>query len=122
MAKHTDSTGRSVRGEQWTKLVRTMMETPAWQALSPKTQALFPWLKFEWYGPKFNNNGKIQFSCRQAAEALGISRNAAMYAFRELQEKGYIVVTRLGALGVEGEARHPSPRAAVERAYAPVER
>lgn len=84
------------------------METLAWKALSPKAQALYPWLKFEWHGPKSNNNGKIQFSCRQASEALGIGTNAAMYALRELQEKGFIVVTRLGALGVEGEARGPS--------------
>ena len=30
-----------------------------------------------------------------------------MRAFHELQAKGFIVVTELGALGVEGEARGP---------------
>lgn len=84
------------------------METPAWRALSPKAQALYPWLKLEWHGPRNNNNGEIQLSCRQAKDAMGISVNTAMHAFRELQEKGFIVVTRLGALGVEGEARGPS--------------
>ena len=108
MAKHTDKTGRSNHVEQWTKLVRPMMATPAWKVLSPKAQALYPWLKFEWHGPRFNNNGRIQFSCRQAKDAMGIGVNSAMHAFRELQEKGFIVVTRLGALGVEGAARGPS--------------
>ncbi len=84
------------------------MDTPAWRALSPKAQALYTWLKFEWHGPKSNNNGRLQFSCRQAARSMGIGKNAAMIAFRELQEKGFIVVTKLGALGVEGEARGPS--------------
>ena len=85
-----------------------MLQTPAWRALSPKAQALYLWVKLEWHGPRFSNNGKLQFSCRQAAQAMGIGVNAAMLAFRELQAKGFIVVTRLGALGVEGEARGPS--------------
>lgn len=65
-------------------------------------------MKLEWHGPRFSNNGKLQFSCRQAAQAMGIGINAAMLAFRELQAKGFIVVTRPGALGIEGEARGPS--------------
>lgn len=39
---------------------------------------------------------------------MGIGLNAAMLGFRELQAKGFLVVARLGALGVEGEARGPS--------------
>ena len=47
-------------------------------------------------------------SYRQAAARLGVSVNTAMAAFHELQSKGFIIVTRLGALGVEGEARGPT--------------
>lgn len=107
MAK-TDKTGRSNKGEHGIFLTRRMLQTPGWRALSPKAQALYLWVKLEWHGPRFSNNGKIQFSCRQAAQAMGIGVNAAMIGFRELQAKGFIVVTRAGALGVEGEARGPS--------------
>lgn len=58
-------------GEHFTKLVRNTMETPAWRALSPTAQALYPWLKLEWRGPQANNNGKIRLSVRQASERLG---------------------------------------------------
>ena len=54
--------GRDKRNEQrtehFTKLVRNMMETPAWRALSPMAQALYPWLRLEWRGVNFNNNGQ----------------------------------------------------------------
>ncbi len=91
----------------FTNLQRLLLETEAWRALSPKAQMLYIWLRFEWKGPKFNNNGHIKLSCRQAAKRIGIGINAAMRAFHELQAKGFVVITRLGALGVEGEARGP---------------
>ena len=90
-----------------TNVQRKMLETAAWRALSPKAQILHIWLRFEWKGPRFNNNGKIRLSYRQAADKIGIGVNTAMSAFHELQAKGFILVTKLGALGVEGEARGP---------------
>lgn len=95
------------RGEHWTKLVRNMMETPAWRALSPVAQALYPWLRMEWKGPQANNNGKIQFSVRQAATALGVALNTAGRGFHDLQAKGFIAVTKPAQLGLGGEARSP---------------
>lgn len=93
------------RGEHWTKLVRTMMETPAWRALSPTAQALYPWIKFEWKGPKANNNGKISITVRQAAERLGVANDTAAKAFQELQAKGFLHVTEIARLGVQGTAQ-----------------
>lgn len=93
------------RAEHWTKMVRPMMQTPAWRALSPTAQALYPWLKFEWKGPKANNNGKIRLAVRQAAECLGVRPNTAGNAFHELQAKGFLHVTEAARLGVEGGAR-----------------
>ncbi|MEX0319028.1 MAG: hypothetical protein AB3N21_13805 [Ruegeria sp.] len=95
------------RGEHWTKLVRNMMETPAWRALSPVAQALYPWLRLEWHGPDNNNNGRIGLSVRQAAERLGVTRNTAANGFRELQAKGFIAVTRPPKLGDSGVASSP---------------
>ena len=90
---------------KWTKILLKTIETPAWRELPPKSQSLYPWLKLEWKGPKNNNNGKIALSCRQAAQKMGVSVNTAASAFRELQAKGFIFVTKSSRLGVEGKAK-----------------
>ena len=97
--------GKETKFDHFTMLFRNYMETPAWRALSSVAQALYPWLKLEWNGPKFNNNGKIRLSVRQAAERLGVSPNTAASAFHDLQAKGFIVVTEMPVLGLEGAAR-----------------
>ncbi len=99
---------RTVKTEHWTKLIRNMMEEPAWRALSSTAQALYPWLKFEWRGPKNNNNGNIRLSIRQAAESMGVVPDTAANAFHDLQAKGFIVVTKPARLGVGGEAKAPA--------------
>lgn len=96
------------RTEHFTAMVRNMMDTPAWRALSPSAQALYPWLRLEWHGPKANNNGKLRLSVRQAAERMGCGKNAAARAFVELQAKGFAVVTEAACLGFTGEAKAPA--------------
>lgn len=96
------------RTEHYTQMVRTMMETDAWRALSTSSQALYPWLRLEWRGPKFNNNGRIRLSVRQAAECLGCNVKTAARALHELQKKGFIYVTEGARLGLSGEAKSPS--------------
>ncbi|WP_114966817.1 hypothetical protein [Alkalilacustris brevis] len=96
------------RGEHFTKMIRTTMETPAWRALSCTAQALYPHLKLEWRGPDANNNGKIRLSVRQASERLGVRPNTAARAFHDLQAKGFIVVTEHARLGVDGAACAPA--------------
>lgn len=102
-----DHRGRS-KADHGTFVRRRLLSSDAWRALSPKAQMIFIWLRLEWKGDKYSNNGNIRLSYRQAARCLGISVNAAMRGFHELQAKGFVVVTRLGALGVEGEARGPT--------------
>lgn len=109
MAPTHNQKGRTKdRGDHGTFVRRPLLERPAWRAISPKAQMLYIWLKLEWKGAQFNNNGKIRLSCRQAGERIGIGVNAAAGAFHELQAKGFIVVTERGALGVAGEARGPA--------------
>jgi hypothetical protein len=103
-----DRTGRSKGTDHFTKMIRRTMEEPAWRALSSVAQALYPWLKLEWRGADFNNNGKIRLSVRQAAERLGVSVNTAARGFHDLQAKGFIVVTEPACLGVRGMARAPA--------------
>ncbi|MEM7210334.1 MAG: hypothetical protein AAF479_00360 [Pseudomonadota bacterium] len=89
-------------------MIRSTMEEPAWQALSPAAQALYPWIKLEWRGPKANNNGKLRLSVRQAAERMGITNNTAARALHDLQAKGFLVVTEGARLGMGGEAKSPT--------------
>lgn len=96
------------RKEHYATLTRVLLHEPAWQALPPTAKALYPYLRLEWHGPQFNNNGKIQFSVRQAAAALGIGINCAARASQSLQAKGFVVVTELACLGISGAARAPS--------------
>lgn len=105
--RKNNSRGKGHRNtqEHFTKMLRSTMETRAWRALSPVAQALYPWLKLEWKGPRYNNNGKIRLSVRQAAKCLGVSINTAGKGFHELQAKGFIVMTAFGYLGVEGMAK-----------------
>jgi len=102
-----DKKGRSIH-EHGTYIQRSLLSSEAWRALPPKAQMTYIWLRLEWKGPQFNNNGKIRLSYRQAAQRVGISTNAAMGGFHELQAKDFIIVTKLGAPGVEGEARGPT--------------
>lgn len=85
-----------------------VMQSDAWRALSYTAQALYPWLKFEWHGPKVNNNGKLRLSVRQAAEYLGCNPNTAMRGFHDLQAKGFIIQTEGACLGTEGMGKSPS--------------
>lgn len=99
---------RNEGGEHFCKMVRSVMERPAWRALSPPAQALYPWLKLEWRGPNANNNGSIRFSIRQASQCLGVNPKTAARAFQDLQAKGFIVVTQAARLGLGGNAVGPS--------------
>ncbi|MBK0399816.1 hypothetical protein H0I76_11495 [Limibaculum sp. M0105] len=97
--------GRTEFNEHFAKMLRSTMEEPAWRALSTAAQSLYPWIKLEWHGPSSNNNGKIRFSVRQAAQAVGCDPGTARRAFCDLQAKGFLHVTKVSSLGSEGEAR-----------------
>ena len=96
------------RHEHWTKMLRSTMEAPAWAALSTTAQALYPWLKFEWKGPKANNNGKISLPVRVAADRLGCNAKTAARAFHDLQAKGFLLLTQHGRMGTEGKGAAPT--------------
>lgn len=97
-----------LRTEHYTQLIRNFMEEPAWRGLSSSAQALYPWLRMEWHGPRANNNGKIRLSVRQASVKMGVSVNTANRAFYDLQAKGFLVVTESARLGIGGKGQCPS--------------
>lgn len=91
--------------EHFTKMIRNHMELPAWRELSTAAQAVYPWLKLEWKGPKANNNGQIEISVRQLARNVGVTPTTASKALHDLQRKGWLVVTKPACLGLAGCAR-----------------
>jgi DNA-binding transcriptional MocR family regulator len=88
-------------------LLLMTLDTPAWRALSTAAQALYPWLVMEFKGKKYNNNGKIRLSVRQAALKMGTSKDTVARAFGDLQAKGFIKVTKGGSLGISGMGKCP---------------
>ncbi len=56
---------------------------------------------------RFNghNNGRVYLPSREAAKALGVSRNTVSVYIHELITCGFIVQTKGAALGVEGKGR-----------------
>lgn len=110
MARRYDSKGNPAKPkkEHFARLPRRIMETPAWRALSPNAQALYPWFLLEWKGTDFNNNGKIRMSVRQAARALGVTPDTAARAIRDLQAKGFVAMKEPACLGIEGAGKSPA--------------
>ena len=96
----------SPRGK-YAPIMLYVVDTEAWRSLGTASHSLFTLLCLEWNGPNYNNNGKIILSVRQAAERMGVSRDTAAKAFRELQAKGFIVVRKGGSLGVTGHGKCP---------------
>lgn len=92
---------------KYARILLYVVDTDAWRALGTASHSLFILLSLEWNGPNYNNNGKISLSVRQAAERMGVSRDTAAKAFRDLQAKGFIVVKKGGSLGVTGHGKCP---------------
>lgn len=85
--RKANQTGRSKGGERFVGLYHWMLQSPAWQKLSPNARALLIEI---WAIYNGNNNGEIAFSVRTAAARLNIATNTAHKALRELEESGFI--------------------------------
>jgi hypothetical protein len=94
----------------WVSVTRSLLDQPAWKAMSFGARALYIALK-RFYNTKVDNNGKIYLSCRDACEALGTrSRQSIARWFAELEFYGFIVKTTEGCLGVYGKGIAPHYR------------
>ncbi len=87
-------------------IVKETLDAPAWKAMSHGARSLFIALKRR-YSTNFKNNGRIYLSQRSAAAELGSGTEEIGRWFQELQFYGFIVMTRPGALGVEGKGKAP---------------
>src|SRR5271154_5788370 len=65
---------------------------PAWRALSLASRALLVEILFE-YRPGLN--GGLEWSCRKAAKAVGVSKDRAARSLTQLECLGWLTVERL---------------------------
>ena len=63
----------------------------AWKSLTPVPRALFVEVAQRWNG---FNNGQIGLGIREAGRAIHVKHTTACWAFRVLQERGFLVLTR----------------------------
>lgn len=88
------SKGKRPQEGQYVNLPYAQLKSNAWRSLSGA--AVKVWLELH---ARFNggNNGVLSLSMAEAAEALGMGKATVQRAFRELQDKGFIVLEKEGS-------------------------
>ncbi len=80
-------------GEQYVKLSYRMLRSDVWRSLGgPATKVYFE-LRTRYMG---SNNGSLTLSLDEAARLLCMSKTTAKRALVELEEKGFITMTKRG--------------------------
>jgi hypothetical protein len=80
---------------------KAIMATPAWRAMTPEGRLL--WIELRgWLRNDGLNNGKVHLSCRDAAKAIGLSKNTVVRRFVENEYFGFLRKTAEGFLGSDG--------------------
>lgn len=88
MSKHRGKQQRFVQLHHW------LLKTAAWKDLGAVERSIYVELLFLYNG---QNNGRIGYSARTAAQDLKIGKGTAAKALRGLQAHGFIVVEKRGA-------------------------
>jgi len=84
---------RQSKEGQYIPLSYAQLKSKAWRSLSGA--AVKVWLELH---TRFNggNNGSLTLSMAEAAERLGIGKATVQRAFKELQDKGFLVMVKEG--------------------------
>ncbi len=90
MAK-VNATGRTTGGARHVRHYEWMLACPAYRALSCQARSLLTELYRLHNG---ENNGYLFMGCRRAAELLNVGKNVPTKLFRELVDKGFVIVAR----------------------------
>jgi hypothetical protein len=103
MPRNHDKTRRSRRKlAPFIALERYITASPAWKSLSLAARCAYLELLALYNG---SNNGRIALSARTLASRLPISRATASRALRELEDRGFIEVTRPGGFNLKSGDR-----------------
>ena len=89
------------------KLHRGVTQSLAWRSSSPIARCLLIQI---WEKHNGSNNGQISYSYRQAKADLHCGNTTASGAFKELQDKGFLIERRKGSFHqkTDGGARRAS--------------
>jgi biotin operon repressor len=93
MSKH-NKTGRSKYPDgQFITLPYYMLKSEAWRSLKGNSVRIYLELHMRFNG---KNNGMLYLGMDKIAELLGVSKSTVHNAFKELQQKGFIVKIKPG--------------------------
>lgn len=98
MPKTHNNKGRSLHGGKHLRLDKFIFQCEAYRSLSVYSRTLYSELKFLYNG---SNNGKIHLSLKRAAELCNCSDKPIRKAFLELQEKGFIKISKKGGFNIK---------------------
>ena len=90
--KKPNATGRST-SEHFIKIICYMYDSDAFQDLTPIARCIILELRRRFNG---SNNGEISLSCREVAKKCKCGKGTASNAFKELNEHGFIKVSKKG--------------------------
>ncbi len=91
--RRANKTGRSDGGEQFIAIGYPMARSAAWRSLSGAAVKVWVELHTRYHG---GNNGKLNLSMDEAARLLGLGKATVGRAFRELIDKGFVVLRKRG--------------------------
>jgi hypothetical protein len=98
MAKATN-----LRDRPHARIYAHWRQYPAWRALSLASRALLVEIMLE-YRP--GQNGCLEWSCRKAARAIGVSKDSAARALTQLELLGWLKVERISNFGRRNAPAH----------------
>jgi hypothetical protein len=87
---------KSLRDRAHARIYAHWRQYPAWRALSLAARALLIEILME-YRP--GSNGRLEWSCRKAAGAIGVSKDTAARALTQLELLGWLKVERVANFG-----------------------
>jgi hypothetical protein len=93
LGRGINAKGRNMGEGQYAPLPYAMLQSPAWRSLSGAAVKVYLEVRCRFHGA---NNGSLSLSLKQAADLLGLGKATVHCAFKELQDKGFVVCTRRG--------------------------
>ncbi len=100
MTRRKNSKGRSTGQIRFVALYHWVTTSEAWRDLDCVARCAYTELARRYAGPG-SNNGRIPYSVREMAEALGTSKATALRALNRLKDHGFIVLMKEGAFSMK---------------------
>jgi hypothetical protein len=100
MTRRKNRTGRSTGTPRYVALYHWVMDTDAWRNLDCVARCAYAELGRRYAG-RGSTNGRIPYSVREMAAALGTSKATAHRALKKLQDHGFIVLMKQGSFNIK---------------------